>query len=161
MQSKMYFFVPFVRPCTCMHHKFGVISGSHACRVWAWPIIFGAELYSLYNLPWRASVNSHQVQCNIPTFEASLKRNVTCFLKDAESLATYGWALYCSKIVYIRLYSLNPTIAFYFLTECSDVTVFVRLRAFHATAHSHFTWPWPMLDSASYSECSVVPSVTG
>jgi len=23
---------------------------------------------ALYNLPWRASVGSHQVQCNIPTF---------------------------------------------------------------------------------------------
>ena len=41
---KMYFFVPFVRPC--MHHNFGVISGSHACRECVWPIIFDAELYT-------------------------------------------------------------------------------------------------------------------
>ena len=27
---------------------------------------------ALYNLPWRTSVSSHQVQCNIPTFEALL-----------------------------------------------------------------------------------------
>jgi len=27
---KTHFFVPFVRPC--MHHNYGVISGSHACR---------------------------------------------------------------------------------------------------------------------------------
>jgi len=27
---------------------------------------------TLYNLPQRASVSSHQVQCNIPTFEALL-----------------------------------------------------------------------------------------
>ena len=26
-----------------------------------------------HNLPWRASVSSHQVQCNIPTFEALLR----------------------------------------------------------------------------------------
>jgi len=41
-----------------------------------------------YNLLWRASVSSHQVQCNIPTFEALLRKNVysTCFSKDAESL---------------------------------------------------------------------------
>jgi len=25
----------------------------------------------------------------------------------------------------------------------------------------YFTWPWPGLDSVSYSGCSVVPSVTG
>jgi len=29
---------------------------------------------ALYNLPWRASVSSHQVQCNIPTFEALLRK---------------------------------------------------------------------------------------
>jgi len=28
MQLKMYFFIPFVRPC--MHHKYGGISESHA-----------------------------------------------------------------------------------------------------------------------------------
>jgi len=28
---------------------------------------------ALYNLPWRASVSSHQVQCNIPNFEALLQ----------------------------------------------------------------------------------------
>jgi len=29
---------------------------------------------ALYNLPWRASVSSHQVQYNIPTFEALLHK---------------------------------------------------------------------------------------
>ena len=29
---------------------------------------------ALYNLPWRASVSSHQVQCNIPNFEALLQK---------------------------------------------------------------------------------------
>jgi len=29
---------------------------------------------ALHNLPWRASVSSHQVQCNIPTFEALLRK---------------------------------------------------------------------------------------
>jgi len=29
---------------------------------------------ALYNLPWRASVTSHQVQCNIPTFEVLLRK---------------------------------------------------------------------------------------
>jgi len=30
------------------------------------------------------------------------------------------------------------------LTACSDLTVFVRLRACHAITHSYFTWPWPV-----------------
>jgi len=29
---------------------------------------------ALCNLPWRASVSSQQVQCNIPTFEALLRK---------------------------------------------------------------------------------------
>jgi len=33
---------------------------------------FGCRGRALYNLPWRASASSHQVQCNIPIFEALL-----------------------------------------------------------------------------------------
>jgi len=29
---------------------------------------------ALHNLPWRKNVSSHQVQCNIPTFEALLRK---------------------------------------------------------------------------------------
>jgi len=54
MQLKMYFFVPFVRPCT--RHNYGGISESYACKDCVWPIILDADLYSL---PWRASVSSH------------------------------------------------------------------------------------------------------
>jgi len=73
-QWKMYFFFPFVRPC--MHQNHGVISGCHTstdnfcCR-------------ALYNLPWRVSVSSHQVQCSIPTFEALLRKNVYLFLEKS------------------------------------------------------------------------------
>jgi len=35
----------------------------------------------LYNLPWRASVSSHQVQCNIPTFETLLWKYMYHFLE--------------------------------------------------------------------------------
>ena len=102
MQLKMYFFIPFVRPC--MHHNYGVISESHACRYCVRPIAMHAEIACglcrfgcrvPYNLPWRASVSSHQVQCNIPTFEALLKKTSTgtCFSKDAESPTTYGCML--------------------------------------------------------------------
>ena len=36
---------------------------------------------ALYNLPWRASVSSHQVQCNTPTFEALLQKYTDFFQK--------------------------------------------------------------------------------
>ena len=55
MQLKMYFFVPFV--CPCMHHNYGGIWESHACKDCVWPIIFWCR--ALYLLLWRASVSSH------------------------------------------------------------------------------------------------------
>jgi len=39
---------------------------------------------------------------------------------------------------------LNITIAFYFVTECSNIAVFVWLMAYHATTHSNFTWTRPL-----------------
>jgi len=36
---------------------------------------------ALHNLPWRASVSSHQVPCNIPMFEALLRKNAYLFLE--------------------------------------------------------------------------------
>ena len=36
---------------------------------------------ALYNLPWRASVSSQQVQCNIPTFEALLRKYKYLFVE--------------------------------------------------------------------------------
>jgi len=47
---------------------------------------FGCK--ALYNLPWRASVSSHQVQCNIPAFEALLRKNAYLFLERYPSLTT-------------------------------------------------------------------------
>jgi len=41
--------------------------------------IFGCR--ALYNLPWRASVSTHQVQCNIPTFEVLLRKYSYLFLE--------------------------------------------------------------------------------
>jgi len=39
-------------------------------------VTYNFRCRALYNLPWRASVSSHQVQCNIPTFEALLWKNM-------------------------------------------------------------------------------------
>ena len=40
-------------------------------RLW---VAYNFGCRALYNLPWGASVSSHQVQCNIPTFEALLHK---------------------------------------------------------------------------------------
>jgi len=50
-------------------------------------------------------------------------KKVYCLSKDAENLTTYGSVL-CSQIVCIRPYSLNTTIARYFVTECSTLQCF-------------------------------------
>jgi len=70
MQLKMFFFVPFVRPC--MHHEYGGISESHACKDCVWPIVLNAELYTTCPGERVLVVMTYQVQCNIPTFEALL-----------------------------------------------------------------------------------------
>jgi len=78
MQLKTYFFVSFVRPC--MHLNYGVISGSHACRDWL-RVAYKFGCRALCKLPWSASVSSHQVQCNIPTFDALLRKYKYLFLE--------------------------------------------------------------------------------
>jgi len=78
-QSKMYFFVPFVRPG--MHHIYYGISESRACKDSVWPIIFDAELYTTCPGERVSAVMTHQVQCSIATFEALLRKNGYLFLK--------------------------------------------------------------------------------
>ena len=140
MQLKTYFFVPFVRPC--MYLKHGVISGSHACRDCVWHIILDAELYT--------TCPGERVLVAIGSSETFLllrpcyEKIRTCFSKDAESLTTYSYVLWCSQIACIRPYSLNTIIAFYFVNECSNIAVSVWLMGCHVTTHSHFC-----LDSTS------------
>jgi len=89
---------------------------------------------ALKNKPWRASVSSNQVQCNMPIpLRAYTSEICTSFLNDAESLTMFGYAFSCSQIVYTCPYSLNTTTAFYFATECSDVTAYLRACAYHNT----------------------------
>jgi len=53
---------------------------------------FGCK--ALYNLPWRASVSSHQVQCNISTFETLLRKSMYLFLERCrKSNNIYGYVL--------------------------------------------------------------------
>ena len=75
----MYFFVPFVRPC--MHQNYGGISESHGCKDYMSPIILDAELYTTCPGERVLVVMTHQVQCNIPTFEALLRKNMYLYLE--------------------------------------------------------------------------------
>jgi len=88
-----------------------------------WPIILGAELYTTF-CGERVLVVIRFSAIFLPN-RPYCEKICTSFWKDAESLTTYGCALWCSQIVYIRPYSLSTTTAFYFATECSDVTVLV------------------------------------
>jgi len=91
---------------------------------------------ALYNLPWRASVSSHQVQCNIPTFEALLQKYTYLFLERCrKSNNIWLHALMQSDCLYSP-YSLNTKIAFYSMNEWSKFAVSVWLMAWHATCHN-------------------------
>ena len=68
LNAELYFVVPFVRPC--MHHNYGGLSESDACKNCVSPIILDAELYTTCPGERVLVVMTHQVQCNIPTFEA-------------------------------------------------------------------------------------------
>jgi len=60
---------------------------------------------ALYNLPWRVSISSHQVQCDIPTFEALLWKNTSISWKCRKSSNIWLCALMrsdylCSSLVF-------------------------------------------------------------
>jgi len=92
-------------------------------------VVYNFGCRALYNLLWRASDSSHQVQCNISILRPYCEKIETTFLNDVEILTTCGCVLWCSQIVYFLPYSLNTTTSFYFVTGCSDVAVFFHLRA--------------------------------
>ena len=134
-QWKMYSFVPTVGPC--MHHNYWC-DFRKAYIPWLRAAYnFGCRV--LYNLPWRASVSSYQVQSNIPTFETLLKKCVSVSW-TMQSPTMYSFALCCSPIVYTSIspYYLNTTTAFHFVTECPDVTVLVW-GCLQATNNSYLT----------------------
>ena len=120
---KMYSFVPSVGPCITHHNYWCYFRKAYIPWLRA-AYNFGCR--ALYNLPWRASASSYQVQCNIPTIETLLKKCV-CFLNDAKSPTMHSRALCWGQIVYnsISPYYLNTTTVFYFVTEFPDVTVLV------------------------------------
>ena len=46
-----------------------------------WRVAYNFGCRTLYNLPWRASVSSHHVQCNIPAYEAIIRKYKYLFLE--------------------------------------------------------------------------------
>jgi len=133
MQLDMYFFVPSI--CPCMHHNYGAISGIHACRNCVWPMILGTVL----NTTCRGERVLVFIRFNA-TFQLLrlyYEKTCTCFSKDAESLRTFGCVLLVPSDCFYPSYYLNTRIAFYFVTECSDVAMFVYLfEEWHAATHS-------------------------
>jgi len=59
-----------------MHHNYGGISESHACKDCMWHIILDAELDTTCPRERVLVLMTHQGQCNIPTFLAVLRKNM-------------------------------------------------------------------------------------
>jgi len=74
-----------------MHHNYGVISGSHACRDCVWYIILDAELYT--TCPGERVLVA--IRCNVTFLPLRLcyENTHTCCWKVAENLTTYGYVL--------------------------------------------------------------------
>jgi len=66
--------------CTPMHASESWCNFRKSC-VQRLRVAYNFGCRALYNLPWRASVSNHQVQCNIPTFEALLQKYTCLFLE--------------------------------------------------------------------------------
>ena len=104
MQLKMYFFVHFVRPC--MHHNYGEFQKVMHAKIanCVWPIILDAELYATCPGEQVLVVMTHQVQCNILTFEAVLRKNMHWFLERCRSFNNVMVACFDA----VRLFILFP-----------------------------------------------------
>ena len=72
---------------------------------------------ALYSLPWRASFSSHQVQCNIPTFEALLRKYKYLFLERCRKSNNVWLRALMQSDACTRPYSLNTIITFYSVIE--------------------------------------------
>jgi len=64
-----------------MHHNYGGISESPTCKDCLWPIMLDAELYTSCPGERVLAVMTHQVQYNIPKFEAVLRKDMDLFFE--------------------------------------------------------------------------------
>jgi len=109
MQLKMSLFVPFLRPC--MHHNYGGISESHACKDCVWPIILDVELYTTCPGEQVLVVITHQVQCDIFTFETVIRKNMHLFLERCRRSTNVMVACFDAVrlfIFFLILWTLQP-----------------------------------------------------
>jgi len=100
-------------------------------------VAYNFDCRALYNLPWRANVSSHQVQCNIPTFEALLRKYKYLFLERCRK-SNNMWlrALMQSDCLYSSLF-FETINAFYTVNEWSNFAVSNWSMACQATLLSH------------------------
>ena len=140
MQFKMYFFCPFVR--LCMHHNYGGNSESHACKDCVWLIILDPELYTTCHGERMLVVMTHQVQCNIPTFEAFLRKNMHLFLERCRRSNNAMVACFDAVRVFIFVFEHYNRISLcdWALGHCSVCS----FEGVHVTMHSYLTWAWPV-----------------
>ena len=107
-------------------------------------VAYNFECRTLYNLPWRASVSSHRVQCNIPTFEALMRKYKSLFLERCRrSKNVWLRALMQSDCIYSSLFFEHYNrilLCDWMLGYCSVCSV----EGVHVTMPSYFTWAWPV-----------------
>jgi len=138
----MCFFVPFVRPC--VYHRYGGISESHACRDCVWLIILESQLYTTCPVERVLVVMTHQVQCNIPTFEAVLRKNMHLFLKRCRRSNNVMVACFDGVrlfIFFLILWTLQSHFTLWLSARHCSVCSF---KSVHATMDLYFTWAWPI-----------------
>jgi len=97
----MNFFIPAARPY--MHHKLWCKFRKQ--RMLSWRLVCNFWCKALYNLPWRASVSSHQVQRKIPAFDTSLWKNVYLFLERCRK-SNNGWLRFDAVRLFIFVFIL-------------------------------------------------------
>ena len=144
MQLKMYFFLPFVRPC--MHNKYGGISESHACKDCVWPIILDAGLYTTCPGERVLVVMTHHVQCNIPIFEALLRKNMYLFLERRRRSNNVMVACFDAVRLFISfliLWTLQPHFTLW-LSARTLQCLFVWGCACHNAFVQYSNWTWPV-----------------
>ena len=163
MFERMHSFVPSVGPC--MHHNYWC-DFKKAYIPWL-PAAYNFGCRALYNLPWRASVSSYQVQCNIPTFEALLKKcvSVSWTMRRVQQcmVARFAAVRLFIPVLVLIIWTLQPcfilwlsarTLQCWFEDVCRPQTI--RTSPGLSQVGLYF------LNAifTSNSECSVVPSVT-
>ena len=96
---------------------------------------------ALYNISWRASVSSHHGQCNIPTFEALLRKNMHLFLERCrKSNNIWLRALMQSDCVYSSLYFEH----YNRILLCDWVLRYCSFCSFErVSCHNAFVLMWP------------------